>query len=116
MATEKQIAANRKNAARSTGPRTISGKARSRMNALRHGLAATLEDHGGGTTSDTGLDLEALSERIGRIEVERGKLTFEIETQLWEGNGSSKEIDDRLRQLGALERYAKRSASALRKK
>ena len=39
MATEKQIAANRRNAARSTGPRTPLGKKRSSMNALRHGLS-----------------------------------------------------------------------------
>ena len=40
MATPKQIEANRRNAALSTGPRTEAGKARSRANAVSHGLAA----------------------------------------------------------------------------
>jgi hypothetical protein len=40
MSTEKQIAANRANAKRSTGPNTSGGKARSRMNAWKHGLRA----------------------------------------------------------------------------
>ena len=40
MSSEKQIAANRANARRSTGPNTSSGKARSRMNAWKHGLRA----------------------------------------------------------------------------
>jgi hypothetical protein len=49
MATEKQITANQQNAKQSTGPRTESGKRRSRRNAIRHGLTAetvidTLED------------------------------------------------------------------------
>ena len=39
MATDRQIAANRINASRSTGPRTDEGKARSRANAATHGLA-----------------------------------------------------------------------------
>ena len=41
MATPRQIAANRLNAARSTGPKTEAGKARSRANALTHGLAGS---------------------------------------------------------------------------
>jgi hypothetical protein len=39
MATERQIAANRQNAKKSSGPRSTAGKARSRRNALRHGLS-----------------------------------------------------------------------------
>lgn len=39
MATLRQIQANRNNAQKSTGPRTARGKAASRRNALKHGLA-----------------------------------------------------------------------------
>jgi hypothetical protein len=38
MTTKKQIAANRRNAKRSTGPRTEEGKLRSSQNAMTHGL------------------------------------------------------------------------------
>ncbi|MHC4052532.1 hypothetical protein [Bradyrhizobium sp. 25ACV] len=39
MATERQIAANRRNAQKSTGPRTVAGKRRAAGNAHRHGLS-----------------------------------------------------------------------------
>jgi len=42
MATERQIAANRRNARSSTGPTTTAGKRRSSRNALRHGLSSCL--------------------------------------------------------------------------
>jgi hypothetical protein len=40
MATFSQFEANRRNAFRSTGPKTEAGKMRSRRNAVRHGLTA----------------------------------------------------------------------------
>jgi hypothetical protein len=43
MTTAKKIEANRRNAVHSTGPRTMAGKARSRRNALKHGLAVPLD-------------------------------------------------------------------------
>jgi hypothetical protein len=40
MSSKKQIAANRRNAKLSTGPRTPEGKAKTRFNALKHGIYA----------------------------------------------------------------------------
>ena len=39
MATDRQIAANRRNGSLGRGPKTSAGKARSRRNALKHGLS-----------------------------------------------------------------------------
>ncbi len=42
MATDAQFAANRRNAQKSTGPITPQGKKKTRLNALKHGLRATI--------------------------------------------------------------------------
>jgi hypothetical protein len=42
MATDRQIAANRRNAGRSTGPRSLAGKNRASRNSYRHGLSANV--------------------------------------------------------------------------
>jgi hypothetical protein len=46
VATERQIAANRANAARSTGPRSAAGKKRSAQNSFRYGLTIKSSDAG----------------------------------------------------------------------
>ena len=42
MASDRQIAANRRNARKSTGPRSGAGKKRARRNAYRHGLTLSV--------------------------------------------------------------------------
>ena len=110
MATEKQIVANRRNARSSTGPGTVAGKARSRMNGRRHGLASLLE----GALPETCLDVEALSDRLSQIETERLRLYQEIERGL--EKGEIQQVTPLLRRLFALDRYAQRCSSTLRKR
>ena len=45
MSSPEKVAANRANAQRSTGPRSAAGKAQSRVNALKHGLAIPVSVH-----------------------------------------------------------------------
>jgi hypothetical protein len=59
MASARQVAANRRNAQKSTGPRTEAGKRRASRNACRHGLAAAI---GGSGTFAT--PIEALAHDI----------------------------------------------------
>jgi hypothetical protein len=60
MPSDKQIAANRKNATNSTGPKSVEGKQRSRRNALSHGLSIPV-------SADPALrdDIEVLARIIG---------------------------------------------------
>lgn len=45
MATEKQLAANRRNARKSTGPRSLRGKQRASQNSYRHGFGHMAGNH-----------------------------------------------------------------------
>jgi hypothetical protein len=58
MASARQIAANRKNALKSTGPRTRVGKQRASRNAHRHGLS---------TQTDDGENCEAVESLVRRL-------------------------------------------------
>jgi hypothetical protein len=59
VATEKQIAANRANARRSTGPKSAAGKMVSSRNAYRHGLTCPLS-----ASADTSAKLEAIARAV----------------------------------------------------
>ena len=54
MTSLKQIEANRRNALKSTGPRSENGKQRSRRNAVRHGLTAETTITEAGSCAPTG--------------------------------------------------------------
>jgi hypothetical protein len=57
MASEYQRRANRKNARRSTGPRTAAGKANAAQNSFRHGLSADIRNN-----STLSKDIESLTQ------------------------------------------------------
>lgn len=59
MTTDRRRAANRRNAAHSTGPRSAAGKTRSSKNSLRHGLASQL-----GRTAGQSAEIEGLANAI----------------------------------------------------
>ena len=63
MASERQIAANRRNAQKSTGPTSGSGKKRSSKNAYRHGLSLPM-CHVGSQLKD--LSRQFAGDAIGR--------------------------------------------------
>jgi hypothetical protein len=71
MTSAKQRAANRRNAQRSTGPRSAAGKDASRLNALRHGLSAQL-----GQDPERDQRIESLAKIIAGEEANASQLHF----------------------------------------
>lgn len=61
MTTDRRTAANRKNAKKSTGPRSQAGREKSRCNAFRHGLAIAI-----GSDPSYSAEIETVASAIGR--------------------------------------------------
>jgi hypothetical protein len=126
VTSEKQIAANRRNATRSTGPVTAEGKARASRNALRHGfsrpvspassVATGIEEFArqlvGDTVSPTELNLasevaEAQSD-LSRIYRERQRLLEVMVAGVWDRQTEAAQDPQA---IGRLDRYERRAES-----
>ena len=82
MTSLKQIAANRKNATRSTGPVTAQGKARASRNARRHGLSVPAY-RASAVAGDIGeFALELVGEAACRTEIDLARAAAEAQFEL----------------------------------
>jgi hypothetical protein len=129
MTTIRQILANRRNAALSRGPNTAAGKARSRLNALRHGFAAKLAmplsqdietlaqalvaEFGEGFTADARKAAEA---QIDLLRVRAVRLNLLDRTEACASSrGSDQQVVSSVSELQRLDRYERRAFSKRRK-
>jgi hypothetical protein len=83
MTSFRQIEANRRNALRSTGPKTEQGRQQSRRNALRHGLTAETVIDGLEDSEDYGaFEAAVIADYDARTAVER-ELVLRLASLLW---------------------------------
>jgi len=118
MVSERQRAANRANAKRSTGPKTAAGKLRSSRNALTHGLSASIfpssaensdafcspESYKGKRQHEPGSELAKTQSTLSHIRLIRANLVAAV---LEEPSARA------IKRLKALDRYER---AALRKR
>jgi hypothetical protein len=83
MTSFRQIEANRRNALRSTGPKTAEGKRESRRNAFRHGLTAETVIDGLEDSEDyRAFEASVIADYDARTAVER-ELVLRLASLLW---------------------------------
>ena len=113
MATERQIAANRTNAKRSTGPKTVGGRQASSRNALRHGLCSSKGprprvsvdiDDLAEALIQQGTDQDLTARQIARVHVELLRIRA-VRAELLASLNLQYCSSDDLWQLSALDRY-----------
>ena len=106
---EDRLDRNRRNAAASTGPRSMAGKARAARNATKHGLSA----HGPDAISEEASHADAAAaafEQFDRAERQALAILADLSAALSrasvaDGSGQSDEIGQTLIRLQRLERY-----------
>jgi hypothetical protein len=126
MSSARQIAANRRNAQRSSGPRTAAGKKKVGDNALRHGLAAAASRDPNIDTQINRLAKAIAKEARDATQREQASVIAESEImllrvraarinifeQVLSGMGAEGVIGrSQLKQMNRLERYERRALS-----
>jgi hypothetical protein len=102
MTSFRQIEANRRNALRSTGPKTEDGKRRSRRNALRHGLTAETVIDGLEDSEDyRAFEAAVISDYDAETAVER-ELVLRLASLLWRMRRATSIETDLLRIQGEI--------------
>jgi hypothetical protein len=82
VTSQKQIAANRRNATRSTGPVTAQGKARTSRNARRHGLSVPV-CRASAVAADIGeFALQLVGDAASRTEIDLARALAEAQLEL----------------------------------
>jgi hypothetical protein len=127
LTSARRVAANRRNARRSTGPRTASGKATAARNALRHGLSvavfadpALAKDiaglaerlaHGSGDLEmrELAVRVAAAQVDVGRVRDARNALFPRPPVGAPAAEARSDGMADKIRQLVALDRYERQA-------
>ena len=111
MASDRQIAANRQNARRSSGPRSNAGKRRSSGNAFRHGLSRISNGRGDA-------DIEALArllvgEQADQESLEHARSAVRAHLDLLRIREVKRDLMERVHRLGTVDpppRFRSRAA------
>ena len=125
MASEAKIAANRRNALRSTGPRTANGKMRSRGNALKHGFAACIMVDPSLRTEAAHVVAAFQSDESNRTDIEQitsaaeysvmlarvRQAKIEVSAHAFQQHLPTERSDEYTKQLLRLDRYERRTLS-----
>jgi len=103
MASERQIAANRRNARKSTGPRSGAGRKRASRNAYRHGLTLSITSTAAFAKQLDNLVREIAGDTEDAIMLERARAAAQAELDLAQIRRAKVALIERASALGELD-------------
>src|SRR5262245_44785240 len=103
MASERQIAANRRNARKSTGPRSSAGKLRASQNAYRHGLTLSIASSAAFAKQVDNLARKIAGDAADAMMLERARAVAQAELDLARVRRAKIALIERVRVFGGLD-------------